>query len=338
MHPSSFGASPHCRSRRDFAEYVTESSKRYKRDAVTSCRLTLTTFFDSRSTRSTIYIMGLIKSLINEGTQFVQYQSQHSQKAGQSSGSSRGSPSLGSYVPPSAGRGYPTSQYPREQPRQDQWNPPQQYGYSDRKANEDRVYADDHNSRGYEDGRRYQNDGRAGGFGQTPQTSGYDAPPSYDETEDPSYGSKAMEAQYRPNGLEKQPYPGAYQSGSNQDYYSSAPQQSNGYPSQSSSRSLSPSDGNLAAPVIIPPQRPGNVGRGFRAAYAPDLQYAGIDQSAFLHFLHDLNEGCTDSKALMPVQVACFGAGMAPSVIAMAVTMAVSKASQAANQQYVRHK
>lgn len=44
-------------------------------------------------------------------------------------------------------------------------------------------------------------------------------------------------------------------------------------------------EAKLPAPVIIPQRRPNTRRRGFLAAYAPALEYCGVDQKTFLEFL-----------------------------------------------------
>jgi hypothetical protein len=55
----------------------------------------------------------------------------------------------------------------------------------------------------------------------------------------------------------------------------------------------------LPYPVIIPQRRPENRSRGWLMAYAPVLEDFGIDQTAFLKFLHDFNQ--SSEARLIPV-------------------------------------
>ncbi len=96
--------------------------------------------------------------------------------------------------------------------------------------------------------------------------------------------------------------------------------------------------GPLPLPIVIPQQRPGSKDRGFMAAYAPSLEESGVDQRMFLQFIDDFNTALQGNKYLAGVQVAAFGAGFAPSVIAMAVTTAVQYGAGLANKACVRNK
>lgn len=96
--------------------------------------------------------------------------------------------------------------------------------------------------------------------------------------------------------------------------------------------------GPLPLPVIIPPQRPGSISRGFIAAYAPCLESCSIDQLTFLRFIEDVNNSFKGNQVFAGIQVACFGAGVAPSAIAKAVVTVVAAGSQVANDYHVRHK
>lgn len=77
----------------------------------------------------------------------------------------------------------------------------------------------------------------------------------------------------------------------------------------------------LPLPVILPMRRPGKKQRGFVRAYAPLLgECSGIDQETFLTFIENF-EKASQASAIFPIiQVSAGIAGMAPSVIAMAVT------------------
>ncbi|KAK6433319.1 hypothetical protein LTR95_010502 [Oleoguttula sp. CCFEE 5521] len=79
----------------------------------------------------------------------------------------------------------------------------------------------------------------------------------------------------------------------------------------------------LALPVIIPQRRPRNHARGFVRAYAPVLDSVGIDQTTFLKFLKNFHTASQANPIFNAVIVAANIAGLAPSVIAMAVTTAV---------------
>jgi hypothetical protein len=80
--------------------------------------------------------------------------------------------------------------------------------------------------------------------------------------------------------------------------------------------------GNLPCPVIIPQRRPRDKKRGFVRAYAPVLEDCGIDQATFLDFLKTFHAASKSSPWLTVVNIAAAGAGMAPSAIAMGVSIA----------------
>lgn len=81
--------------------------------------------------------------------------------------------------------------------------------------------------------------------------------------------------------------------------------------------------GKLPCPVIIPQRRPRDKKRGFIRAYAPVLADCGIDQATFLDFLKSFHQSSKASPWLNVINIAAFGAGMAPSAIAMGVSIAV---------------
>ena len=81
--------------------------------------------------------------------------------------------------------------------------------------------------------------------------------------------------------------------------------------------------GKLPCPVIIPQRRPRDKKRGFVRAYAPVLEDCGIDQATFLDFLKTFHAASKASPWLTVVNIAAAGAGMAPSAIAMGVSIAV---------------
>jgi hypothetical protein len=84
--------------------------------------------------------------------------------------------------------------------------------------------------------------------------------------------------------------------------------------------------GNLPCPVILPQRRPRDKKRGFVRAYAPVLEDCGIDQATFLDFLKTFHAASKASPWLTVINIAAAGAGMAPSVIAMGVSIAVQVA------------
>jgi hypothetical protein len=84
----------------------------------------------------------------------------------------------------------------------------------------------------------------------------------------------------------------------------------------------------LPVPVIIPQRRPRKKARGFVRAYAPLLgECSGISQDTFLTFLKNFHKSSQASPIFPIIQVSAAIAGLAPSVIAMAVTTAVQIAA-----------
>lgn len=83
----------------------------------------------------------------------------------------------------------------------------------------------------------------------------------------------------------------------------------------------------LPCPVIIPQRRPRKKARGFIRAYAPVLDGCGIDQTTFLSFLKNFHKSSKSSPIFPAIQIAAGIAGMAPSVIAMAVCTAAQIAA-----------
>lgn len=84
----------------------------------------------------------------------------------------------------------------------------------------------------------------------------------------------------------------------------------------------------LSLPVIIPQRRPGNRMRGFCRAYSPILEDAGIDQTTFINFIETFEKSSRASPIFGVIQLAAGIAGLAPSGIAMAVTIAVQVAAK----------
>lgn len=96
--------------------------------------------------------------------------------------------------------------------------------------------------------------------------------------------------------------------------------------------------GRLPLPVIIPQRRPGTKTRGFIRAYAPVLNDVGIDQTTFLRFLKSFHSSSQADPWISAVMVSAGIAGMAPSVIAMAVTTAVQIAAGTARELQGRYR
>jgi hypothetical protein len=94
----------------------------------------------------------------------------------------------------------------------------------------------------------------------------------------------------------------------------------------------------LPLPVIIPQRRPRNKSRGFVRAYAPVLEDVGIPQETFLKFLKNFHKASQANPIFGAVMVAAGIAGMAPSVIAMAVCTVVQFAAGTAKELDARRK
>lgn len=95
----------------------------------------------------------------------------------------------------------------------------------------------------------------------------------------------------------------------------------------------------LPCPVIIPQRRPRAKQRGFVRAYAPLLgECSGIDQDTFLTFLNNFYKASQASPVWTVIQISAGIAGLAPSVIAMAVTNAVQVAAGVAKEVQARHR
>ena len=86
--------------------------------------------------------------------------------------------------------------------------------------------------------------------------------------------------------------------------------------------------------VLIPQRRPGNRQRGFIRAHAPILnEYAGISQDMFMDFLRDFDKASKSSPVFNVINMACFGIGLVPSSICLAVSTAVGTVSFSQLQQ-----
>lgn len=93
----------------------------------------------------------------------------------------------------------------------------------------------------------------------------------------------------------------------------------------------------LPCPVIIPQRRPRKKVRGFIRAYPPLLsECSGISQAAFLAFLENFHQASQASSIWPIIQISAGIAGLAPSVVAMAVTNAVQIAAQAGQEVQTR--
>ena len=94
--------------------------------------------------------------------------------------------------------------------------------------------------------------------------------------------------------------------------------------------------GRLPCPVILPQRRPRDKTRGFVRAYAPVLEDCGVDQATFLGFLKTFHDASKASPWLNVVNAAAMGAGMAPSAIAMGVSIAVQVVTRTAMEVQAR--
>ncbi|KAG0652626.1 hypothetical protein D0Z07_0120 [Hyphodiscus hymeniophilus] len=94
--------------------------------------------------------------------------------------------------------------------------------------------------------------------------------------------------------------------------------------------------GRLPCPVILPQRRPRDKKRGFVRAYAPVLGDCGIDQATFLDFLKTFHDASKASPWLNVINASAAIAGMAPSVIAMGVSIAVQVVTRTAMEVQAR--
>ena len=83
----------------------------------------------------------------------------------------------------------------------------------------------------------------------------------------------------------------------------------------------------LPCPVILPQRRPRKKARGFIRAYSPVLADCGISQEVFLKFLKNFHKSSQASPVFPIIQISAAIAGLAPSVIAMAVCTAAQIAA-----------
>lgn len=95
----------------------------------------------------------------------------------------------------------------------------------------------------------------------------------------------------------------------------------------------------LPQAILIPQRRPGDRKRGFVQAYAPVLaETKGIQQEDFLEFLSDFHKASQSSKVFDVINLACFGVGLVPSTICIAVSVAVGTANRIAQETQVRYR
>jgi hypothetical protein len=108
---------------------------------------------------------------------------------------------------------------------------------------------------------------------------------------------------------------------------------------QNEFRNEIPSKQRLPQAVLIPQRRPGSRKRGFMRAYAPVLgTHAGIGQDEFLRFLGDFDKATESSQIFHVINMACFGIGMVPNHICLAVSIAVGTANTVAEELQVRYR
>lgn len=95
----------------------------------------------------------------------------------------------------------------------------------------------------------------------------------------------------------------------------------------------------LPQPVILPQRRPRERSRGFIRAYAPSLgECSGIDQNTFIDFINDFDKASKASPIFNVINIACFGIGLVPSTICMAVSTAVGTANAVAQELQTRYR
>lgn len=87
------------------------------------------------------------------------------------------------------------------------------------------------------------------------------------------------------------------------------------------------SQSQLPCPVIIPQRRPRKKARGFIRAYSPVLSDCGISQEVFLKFLKNFHTSSQASPIFPIIRFSAAIAGLAPSVIAIAICAAAQVAA-----------
>ena len=92
----------------------------------------------------------------------------------------------------------------------------------------------------------------------------------------------------------------------------------------------------LPGPVILPQRRPRKKSRGFVRAYSPVLKNCGIGQTTFLKFLKNFHKSSQASPIFPAVAIAARIAGLAPSVIAMAVCTTVEVGARVGSELQAR--
>lgn len=87
------------------------------------------------------------------------------------------------------------------------------------------------------------------------------------------------------------------------------------------------SQSQLPCPVILPQRRPRKKARGFIRAYSPVLSDCGISQEVFLKFLKNFHTSSQASPIFPIIRFSAAIAGLAPSVIAIAICAAAQVAA-----------
>lgn len=102
-----------------------------------------------------------------------------------------------------------------------------------------------------------------------------------------------------------------------------------GRPPRTSTCSGTPftSRSQLPCPVILPQRRPRKKARGFIRAYSPVLSECGISQEVFLKFLKNFHTSSQASPIFPIIRFSAAIAGLAPSVIAIAICAAAQVAA-----------
>lgn len=95
---------------------------------------------------------------------------------------------------------------------------------------------------------------------------------------------------------------------------------------------------NLACPVIGPSHRASSKDREFIRTYAPSLAAYGIGQAMFLNFLENFRQEARAPTAFTAHFIEVGMAGLAPSVIAMAVAMATQGRPESGEEVRIRHR
>jgi hypothetical protein len=96
--------------------------------------------------------------------------------------------------------------------------------------------------------------------------------------------------------------------------------------------------GQLALPVVITQRRPESRTKGFVRAYSPLLDDVGIDQTAFLDFLDNLNKSLAPSPWIQAINLAAFAGQKVPEPFTIMISIAVKKVADAASELHSRSK